>query len=83
MFSYQSHGKQLSPFVLLDYASPAEFSSVNRPRGGNRDIPAIALPDGASTVRVISGNYKGHVSPAHILNAHESVGFSSESGRCL
>lgn len=25
MFSYQDHGKQLSPFLLLDYAGPAEF----------------------------------------------------------
>ncbi|BBJ23575.1 pirin family protein [Candidatus Nitrotoga sp. AM1P] len=151
MFSYQSHGKQLSPFLLLDYAGPTEFSSVDRPRGIgshphrgfetvtivyegevahrdstgqggvigpgdvqwmtagagilheefhseaftrsggmlemvqlwvnlpvkdkmtapgyqailNRDIPAIALPDGAGTVRVIAGDYKGHAGPAH------------------
>ncbi|CAG9931581.1 pirin family protein [Candidatus Nitrotoga arctica] len=151
MFSYQTHGKQLSPFLLLDYAGPAEFSSVDHPRGVdphphrgfetvtivykgevahrdstgqggvigpgdvqwmtagagilheefhseaftrsggmlemvqlwvnlpakdkmttpgyqailNRDIPAVALPDGAGTVRVIAGDYKGHVGPAH------------------
>ncbi len=33
MFSYQSHGKQLSPFLLLDYAGPAEFSAADRPPG--------------------------------------------------
>ncbi|WP_076593112.1 pirin family protein [Herminiimonas arsenitoxidans] len=33
MFSYQSHGKQLSPFLLLDYAGPAEFSPASRPPG--------------------------------------------------
>ena len=33
MFSYQSHGKQLSPFLLLDYAGPAEFPVADRPPG--------------------------------------------------
>ncbi|CAH1385335.1 pirin family protein [Candidatus Nitrotoga sp. M5] len=149
MFSYNNHGKQLSPFLLLDYAGPAEFSPVDRPRGVgshphrgfetvtivykgevahrdstgqggvigpgdvqwmtagsgilheefhseaftrsggmlemvqlwvnlpakdkmttpgyqailNRDIPTVDLPDGAGTVRVIAGDYKGHVGP--------------------
>ncbi|CAH1905928.1 putative Quercetin 2,3-dioxygenase [Candidatus Nitrotoga sp. HW29] len=150
MFSYSKYGKQLSPFLLLDYAGPTEFDSTNRPRGVgshphrgfetvtivykgevahrdstgqggvigpgdvqwmtagagilheefhseaftrsggmlemvqlwvnlpakdkmtapsyqailNRDIPAIALPDDAGTIRVIAGNYKEHVGPA-------------------
>jgi quercetin 2,3-dioxygenase len=33
MFSYRSHGKALSPFLLLDYAGPAEFAAGERPRG--------------------------------------------------
>ena len=33
MFSYNSHGKALSPFLLLDYAGPAEFPPASRPRG--------------------------------------------------
>ncbi|MGX9935450.1 pirin family protein [Advenella kashmirensis] len=33
MFSYQSHGKQLSPFLLLDYAGPADFAPVRQKRG--------------------------------------------------
>ncbi len=33
MFSYQSHGKQLSPFLLLDYAGPAEFAAGDHPPG--------------------------------------------------
>ena len=32
-FSYSSHGKQLSPFLLLDYAGPANFMPTSRPRG--------------------------------------------------
>jgi redox-sensitive bicupin YhaK (pirin superfamily) len=151
MFSYQSHGKQLSPFLLLDYAGPAEFAPAQRPpgvgshphrgfetvtivykgevehrdstgQGGvigpgdvqwmtagagilheefhseaftrsggalemvqlwvnlpakdkmtapgyqaivDRDIPAVAIPNGAGTVRVIAGEYQGHAGPAH------------------
>ncbi|WP_300754223.1 pirin family protein [Janthinobacterium sp.] len=33
MFSYQGHGKQLSPFLLLDYAGPAQFAPGTRPPG--------------------------------------------------
>jgi redox-sensitive bicupin YhaK (pirin superfamily) len=29
-----------------------------------RDIPAVALPGGAGTVRVIAGDYEGHAGPA-------------------
>jgi len=155
MFSYQSHGKQLSPFLLLDYAGPAEFGPADQPRGvgqhphrgfetvtivykgevahrdstgqggvigpGNvqwmtagggilheefhseqftrsggalemvqlwvnlpakdkmaapgyqairdHDIPIVALPDGAGSVRVIAGNFDGHAGPAHTFSA--------------
>jgi len=34
LFSYQSHGKALSPFLLLDRAGPAEFG----PTGGARGV---------------------------------------------
>ena len=33
LFSYNNHGKVLSPFLLLDYAGPAEFPPANHPRG--------------------------------------------------
>ncbi|HSW16033.1 MAG TPA: pirin family protein [Ramlibacter sp.] len=33
MFSYLSHGEQLSPFLLLDYAGPAEFKPGDQRRG--------------------------------------------------
>nr|WP_175798823.1 pirin family protein [Burkholderia anthina] len=33
MFSYQSHGAHLSPFLLLDYAGPANFEPASAPRG--------------------------------------------------
>ncbi|RJF95617.1 pirin family protein [Noviherbaspirillum saxi] len=153
LFSYNSHGQQLSPFLLLDYAGPADFLPTNTPRGvgqhphrgfetvtivykgevAHRDstgqggvigpgdvqwmtagagilheefhspafnqsggalemvqlwvnlpakdkmsppgyqaildgnIPAVPLPNGAGTVRVIAGEFDGHSGPAHTL----------------
>jgi redox-sensitive bicupin YhaK (pirin superfamily) len=150
LFSHASHGDHVSPFLLLDYAGPAEFTPTDRPRGVgvhphrgfetvtivyrgevehrdstgkggvigpgdvqwmtaaggilheefhsqaftrkggtlemvqlwvnlpakdknaapgyqtllDRDIPAVALPDNAGTLRVIAGNYAGNRGPA-------------------
>jgi quercetin 2,3-dioxygenase len=33
MFSYGTHGADISPFLLLDYAGPTEFSPSSQPRG--------------------------------------------------
>jgi redox-sensitive bicupin YhaK (pirin superfamily) len=33
VFSHHSHGARISPFLLLDYAGPAEFPPSERPRG--------------------------------------------------
>lgn len=33
LFSYNDHGRQLSPFLLLDHAGPVHFSSTDTPRG--------------------------------------------------
>jgi redox-sensitive bicupin YhaK (pirin superfamily) len=33
VFSYDQHGQELSPFLLLDYAGPHEFDAASRPRG--------------------------------------------------
>lgn len=154
MFSYQTLGRHLSPFLLFDYAGPADFTPAERPRGVgqhphrgfetvtivykgevahrdstgrggvigpgdvqwmtagagilheefhspaftqsggalemvqlwvnlpardkmtepgyqailDRDIPAVTLPDGAGTVRVIAGEYAGHSGPAQTFS---------------
>ena len=33
LFSYNTHGRQLSPFLLLDHAGPAQFEPAASPRG--------------------------------------------------
>lgn len=53
MFSYQSHARQLSPFLLLDYAGPADFTSAKQPRG-----VGMHPHRGFETVTIV---YKGEV----------------------
>lgn len=170
MFSYQTIGRHLSPFLLFDYAGPADFTPADRPRGVgqhphrgfetvtivykgevahrdstgrggvigpgdvqwmtagagilheefhspaftqsggalemvqlwvnlpardkmtepgyqailDRDIPAVTLPNGAGTVRVIAGEYAGHAGPAqtfspmHVWDLRLAQGSSNE-----
>ncbi|MCH7370064.1 pirin family protein [Aeromonas sp. MR16] len=60
LFSYHSHGKALSPFLLLDKAGPADFSPGEQPRGVGQHPHR-----GFETVTIV---YQGEV--AH----HDSTG---------
>lgn len=167
LFDYNGHGKYMSPFLLLDYAGPADFVPASRPRGVgehphrgfetvtivykgevehrdstgaggkigpgdvqwmtaasgilheefhsqaftrtggtlemvqlwvnlpasdkmsepgyqtllDRDIPAVALPDSAGTVRVIAGDYEGHHGPARTFTPMDVWDVRLDQGR--
>lgn len=54
LFSYSTHAKELSPFLLLDFAGPAEFTPAAKPRGVGEHPHR-----GFETVTIV---YKGEVS---------------------
>ena len=66
LFTYQSHGKQASPFLMLDYAGPAEFTPTEQRRGVGQHPHR-----GFETVTIV---YKGDV--AH----RDSTGQGGEIG---
>ncbi|GFF05766.1 hypothetical protein SM139_0918 [Stenotrophomonas maltophilia] len=48
MFSYNTHGQHLSPFLLLDYAGPYTFAPSDTPRGSASIRIAVSRPSPSS-----------------------------------
>jgi hypothetical protein len=66
LFSYESHGKALSPFLLLDYAGPKQFAPAPRRRG------VAAHPHrGFETVTIV---YQGEVDHRDSTGAGGHIG---------
>jgi redox-sensitive bicupin YhaK (pirin superfamily) len=70
MFSPQSHGASLSPFILLDYAPPTEFSPAPRKRGvgvhPHRGFETVTIVySGEVDHRDSTGN-GGHIGPGDV-----------------
>ena len=66
VFSYDTHGADISPFLLLDYAGPAEFPSAARPRGVGQHPHR-----GFETVTVV---YQGEVEHRDNAGNHGRIG---------
>ena len=67
LFSYQSMGEQLSPFLMLDYASPGTF-----PPGANAKGVGPHSHRGFETVTIVFDGELGH---------KDSAGNSGHFGR--
>ncbi len=70
LFSYRDHGRALSPFLLFDYAGPAEFAPATAPRGvgehPHRGFETVTIVyQGAVDHRDSAGN-GGHLGPGDV-----------------
>ena len=66
LFSYDRHGEQLSPFLLLDHAGPAYFEPATTPRGVGQHPHR-----GFETVTIV---YKGEVDHRDSTGAGGHIG---------
>jgi quercetin 2,3-dioxygenase len=66
LFSYDSHGEHVSPFLLLDYAGPAQFARANKPRG-----VGVHPHRGFETVTIV---YQGEVAHRDSTGAGGRIG---------
>lgn len=94
-FSYDGHGRHLSPFLLLDYAGPAEFAPGTRPRGvgvhPHRGFETVTIVYQGEVDHRDSTGAGGHIGPGDVqwMTAasgilHEefhSEAFTREGGR--
>lgn len=66
LFSYGDHGAALSPFLLLDYAGPAQFAPAQQPRG-----VGVHPHRGFETVSIV---YEGEVAHRDSTGAGGTIG---------
>jgi len=70
LFSYQSHGKHLSPFLLLDHAGPAQFEPAAAPRGvdvhPHRGFETVTIVYQGEVDHRDSTGAGGHIGPGDV-----------------
>ncbi|MBO1114497.1 pirin family protein [Bordetella petrii] len=70
MFSYDSHGQHLSPFLLLDYAGPAQFAPAAKPRGvgqhPHRGFETVTIVYQGEVDHRDSTGAGGHIGPGDV-----------------
>ena len=70
LFSYDSHGAQLSPFLLLDYASPAQFTPTDKRRGvgvhPHRGFETVTIVYQGEVEHRDSTGSGGHIGPGDV-----------------
>ncbi len=70
LFSYNSHGQHLSPFLLLDYAGPMKFAPAERPRGvgqhPHRGFETVTIVYEGEVDHRDSTGAGGHIGPGDV-----------------
>ncbi|MET4728023.1 redox-sensitive bicupin YhaK (pirin superfamily) [Lysobacter enzymogenes] len=70
LFSYNSHGQHLSPFLLLDYAGPMKFEPAERPRGvgqhPHRGFETVTIVYQGEVDHRDSTGAGGHIGPGDV-----------------
>jgi quercetin 2,3-dioxygenase len=70
LFSYSTQGKHLSPFLLLDYAGPAQFGPSTRPRGvgvhPHRGFETVTIVYQGEVDHRDSTGAGGHIGPGDV-----------------
>jgi redox-sensitive bicupin YhaK (pirin superfamily) len=70
IFSYHSLGAQISPFLLLDYAGPAEFPPSDKPRGveehPHRGFETVTIVYQGELAHRDSGGNQGRIGPGDV-----------------
>ncbi|HWK73900.1 MAG TPA: pirin family protein [Povalibacter sp.] len=70
MFSYDGMGQHLSPFLLLDYAGPAQFAPATRPRGvgqhPHRGFETVTIVYQGEVDHRDSTGAGGHIGPGDV-----------------
>jgi redox-sensitive bicupin YhaK (pirin superfamily) len=70
LFSYDTHGKHLSPFLLLDYAGPARFTPAARARGvgvhPHRGFETVTIVYQGEVDHRDSTGAGGHIGPGDV-----------------
>lgn len=70
LFTHDSHGGKLSPFLMLDYASPAAFAPAARPRGvgqhPHRGFETVTIVYQGEVDHRDSTGAGGHIGPGDV-----------------
>lgn len=70
MFSYNSHGQHVSPFLLLDHAGPMNFEPAERPRGvgehPHRGFETVTLVYDGEVEHLDSTGAGGRIGPGDV-----------------
>ncbi|HSE78878.1 MAG TPA: pirin family protein [Alphaproteobacteria bacterium] len=89
VFSYNTHGVDISPFLLLDYAGPAEFPPASPPRGvgehPHRGFETVTIVYQGEVEHRDSAGNRGRIGPGDVqwMTAAKGIVHEEMHGRAF